>query len=54
MILKKAHNSSYAMHLGSNKMYRDLYKLYWWPGLKSVVIEFVVRCLTCQKVKVEH
>ncbi|XP_040938046.1 uncharacterized protein [Gossypium hirsutum] len=33
-ILREAHSSSYAMHLGGNKMYWDLHELYWWLGLK--------------------
>ncbi|XP_017647900.1 uncharacterized protein LOC108488104 [Gossypium arboreum] len=35
-------------------MYRDLRELYWFPGLKREVIDFVSKCLTCQQVKVEH
>ncbi|KAA0066793.1 DNA/RNA polymerases superfamily protein [Cucumis melo var. makuwa] len=30
-ILEEAHNSAYAIHLGSTKMYRTLKKTYWWP-----------------------
>lgn len=33
-ILTEVHSSTYAMHLGSNKMYRDLIKMYWWPRSK--------------------
>ncbi|KAG8503177.1 hypothetical protein CXB51_001031 [Gossypium anomalum] len=40
-ILQEAHSSPYAMHLGRNKMYRDLRELYWWPGLKREVTDFV-------------
>ncbi|KAA3474005.1 integrase [Gossypium australe] len=54
MILKEAHNSPYTMHPSSNKMYHDLCELYWWPFLKQAVTIFVVKCLTYQKVKVEH
>ncbi|KAL5746198.1 hypothetical protein ACOSP7_027344 [Xanthoceras sorbifolium] len=54
MILTEAHSSSYAMHPGSTKMYRDLKMQYWWSGMKRDVIEFVNRCLTCQQVKAEH
>ncbi|KAL5836129.1 hypothetical protein ACOSQ4_015626 [Xanthoceras sorbifolium] len=54
MILTEAHSSSYAMHPGSTKMYRDLKMQYWWSGMKKEVIEFVNRCLTCQQVKAEH
>ncbi|XP_062112760.1 uncharacterized protein LOC133823924 [Humulus lupulus] len=35
-------------------MYQDLKTLYWWPGIKKNVAEFVARCLTCQQVKEEH
>lgn len=28
-ILQEAHNSSYSIHLGSNKMYGDLKQFYW-------------------------
>ncbi|KAL5805446.1 hypothetical protein ACOSQ4_028179 [Xanthoceras sorbifolium] len=54
MILTEAHSSSYVMHPGSTKMYRDLKMQYWWSGMKKEVIKFVNRCLTCQQVKAEH
>ncbi|KAA0067801.1 DNA/RNA polymerases superfamily protein [Cucumis melo var. makuwa] len=50
-ILEEAHNSVYAMHLGSTKMYRTLKKTYWWPGMKREIAEYVDRCLICQQVK---
>ncbi|KAA3483558.1 DNA/RNA polymerases superfamily protein [Gossypium australe] len=53
-ILQDAHNSPYAMHPGGSKMYGDLRKQFWWPGLKREVTEFVGRCLTCQRIKAEH
>ncbi|KAL5865850.1 hypothetical protein ACOSQ3_003364 [Xanthoceras sorbifolium] len=53
-ILTEAHSSSYAMHPGSTKMYRDLKTQYWWSGMKKDVVEFVNRCMTCQQVKAEH
>ncbi|KAL5733264.1 hypothetical protein ACOSQ2_032956 [Xanthoceras sorbifolium] len=53
-ILTEAHSSPYSMHPGSTKMYRDLRTQYWWSGLKRDVIEFVNRCMTCQRVKAEH
>ena len=39
---------------GSTKMYQDLKKIFWWPGMKRGIAEFVASCLTCQKVKVER
>ncbi|KAK8501513.1 hypothetical protein V6N12_041447 [Hibiscus sabdariffa] len=53
-MLDEAHQSSFSIHPGSVKMYKDLKPLYWWPGMKSTIIDYVSRCLTCQKVKVEH
>ncbi|XP_052880510.1 uncharacterized protein LOC108468263 [Gossypium arboreum] len=53
-ILREAHSGLYAMHLGGNKMYRNLQELYWRPGLKREVMEFVSKCLVCQKMKAEH
>ena len=53
-VIKQAHESSYTMHLGAFKMYQDLKKKYWWRKMKKDVLDNVVRCLTCQQVKVEH
>jgi hypothetical protein len=53
MILRETHNSAYSIHLGSTKMYLDLYK-YWWYGLKRDVAEYVAICDTCQRVKAKH
>ena len=47
VILEEAHQSLYAMHPGSTKMYRDLREVYWWPGMKKDIVKFVARCLTC-------
>ena len=53
-IMEEAHSSAYAMHPGSTKMYHTLKEHYWWKGMKSDIVEFVSRCLTCHKVKAEH
>ena len=53
-ILDKAHNTPYAMHPGTTKMYNTLKQHYWWQGLKKDVARFVSKCLTCQQVKAEH
>ncbi|GKC07526.1 reverse transcriptase domain-containing protein [Tanacetum coccineum] len=34
-------------------MYPDLKKLYWWPNMKAIIAEYVGKCLTCSRVKVE-
>nr|GEZ57540.1 reverse transcriptase domain-containing protein [Tanacetum cinerariifolium]GEZ57551.1 reverse transcriptase domain-containing protein [Tanacetum cinerariifolium] len=38
---------------GSDKMYQDLRKLYWWPNMKAIIPEYVSKCLTCSRVKAE-
>nr|GFA67390.1 putative reverse transcriptase domain-containing protein [Tanacetum cinerariifolium] len=43
-----------AENLGSDKMYQDLKKLYWWPNMKADIATFVCKCLTCAKVKAKH
>ncbi|KAL2243581.1 UNVERIFIED_CONTAM: Transposon Tf2-12 polyprotein [Sesamum indicum] len=53
-ILQEAHNSPYAMHPGTTKMYRNLRPYYWWQTMKKDVAEFVAKCMTCQQVKAEH
>nr|GEV31884.1 retrotransposon protein, putative, Ty3-gypsy subclass [Tanacetum cinerariifolium] len=39
---------------GSNKMYQDMKKLYWWPNMKADIATYVSKCLICAKVKAEH
>ncbi|GKC53143.1 putative reverse transcriptase domain-containing protein [Tanacetum coccineum] len=34
-------------------MYQDVKKLYWWPNMKAIIAEYVGKCLTCSRVKVE-
>ena len=53
-ILRDFHCSSFAVHLGGTKMYRDLRRQYYWSGMKRHIRDFVRRCLTCQQVKAEH
>ncbi|GJT08611.1 putative reverse transcriptase domain-containing protein [Tanacetum coccineum] len=31
----------------------DLKKLYWWPKMKVIIAEYVSKCLTCSRIKVE-
>ena len=53
-ILKEAHNGSFAMHPGSTKIYPNLKTSYWWSEIKRDVLEFVTKCIVCQKVKAGH
>ena len=53
-LLQEAHGTPYSIHPGATKMYQDLKKIYWWPGMKRDVVTFVQKCLTCQQIKAEH
>ncbi|GJX00129.1 putative reverse transcriptase domain-containing protein [Tanacetum coccineum] len=53
LIMHESHKSKYSIHPGSDKMYHDLKKLYWWPNMKAIIAEYVGKCLTCSRVKAE-
>jgi hypothetical protein len=53
-ILREAHESSYSIHLGRNKMYHILKATYWWYRMKRDVAKYVSLCDTCQRVKAEY
>ncbi|GJW58318.1 putative reverse transcriptase domain-containing protein [Tanacetum coccineum] len=54
VIMHESHKSKYSIHLGSEKMYQDMKKLYWWPNMKADIATYVRKCLTCARVKAEH
>jgi hypothetical protein len=53
-VLRETHESRFATHPGSTKMYRDLKEYYWWPNMKREIATFVSNCGICQQVKIEH
>jgi hypothetical protein len=54
LILKEAHETAYSIHPGSEKMYQDLNKTFWWYSMKREIAEYVPRCDSCQRIKAEH
>ncbi|GKC83403.1 putative reverse transcriptase domain-containing protein [Tanacetum coccineum] len=52
--MHESHKSKYSVHPGSDKMYQDLKKLYWWPNIKAEIATYVSKCLTCARVKAEY
>ncbi|GKG23379.1 putative reverse transcriptase domain-containing protein [Tanacetum coccineum] len=54
VIMHESYKSKYSINPGSDKMYHDLKKLYWWPNMKAEITTYVSKCLTCAKVKAKH
>nr|GFC45541.1 putative reverse transcriptase domain-containing protein [Tanacetum cinerariifolium] len=54
VIMHESHKSKYSIHPGSDKMYQDMKKLYWWPNMKADITTYISKCLTYAKVKAEH
>nr|GEV33891.1 putative reverse transcriptase domain-containing protein [Tanacetum cinerariifolium] len=54
VIMHESHKSKSSIHSGSDKMYQDMKKLYWWPNMKAGIATYVRKCLTCAKVMAEH
>jgi hypothetical protein len=53
-IMDEAHCSWYSIHLGTNKMYQDLKKNFWWTRMKREIAKYVSECDTYQKIKADH
>jgi hypothetical protein len=51
---QEAHELAYSIHPGSEKMYQDMKKKFWWYGMKREITEHVAICDSCQRVKAEH
>ncbi|GJT55311.1 putative reverse transcriptase domain-containing protein [Tanacetum coccineum] len=49
LIMHESHKSKYSIHPGSDKMYQNLRRLYWWPNMKAEIATYVSKCLTCAK-----
>ncbi|WVZ85071.1 hypothetical protein U9M48_032029 [Paspalum notatum var. saurae] len=54
LIIDESHNSQFAIHPGSNKMYHHLKQRFWWTHMKREIARYVSECDVCQKVRAEH
>nr|GFB83835.1 putative reverse transcriptase domain-containing protein [Tanacetum cinerariifolium] len=43
VIMHESHKSKYSIHPGSDKMYQDMKKLYWWPNMKADIATTEIR-----------
>nr|GEU80428.1 putative reverse transcriptase domain-containing protein [Tanacetum cinerariifolium] len=41
LIMHESYKSKYSTYPGSDKMYHDLKKLYWWPNIKAIIAKYV-------------
>jgi hypothetical protein len=53
-IMDEAHRSQYSIHLGTNKMYQNLKKNFWWTRMKREITKYMAECDTYRRVKVNH
>ena len=44
----------HSVYLGKNNLYKDLEPRFWWSNKKQEVADYIAKCLTCQKVNIEH
>jgi hypothetical protein len=51
---QEAHETTYSIHPGTEKMYQDLKKRFWWYDMKREIVEYVAICDSCQRIKAEH
>nr|GEW97359.1 hypothetical protein [Tanacetum cinerariifolium] len=43
LIMHESHKSKYSIHPGSDKMYQELKRLYWWPNIKAKIPTYVTQ-----------
>jgi hypothetical protein len=53
-IMDEAHFLRYSIHSGTNKMYQDLKKKFWWTRMKREIAKYVAECDTYRRVKTDH
>jgi hypothetical protein len=53
-IIKEMHNVAYARHPRYQKTMAAVKSHYFWLGMKKEIVEYITRCMECQKVKAKH
>ncbi|GJV92261.1 putative reverse transcriptase domain-containing protein [Tanacetum coccineum] len=49
LIMHESHKSKYSIYPGSDKMYHDLKKLYWWLNMKAKISTYLDAIKRCKK-----
>jgi hypothetical protein len=54
LVLKEMHNVPYVWHLGYQKTIAPVRRQLFWQGMKEYVVDYISRCMECQRVKAQH
>ena len=54
IILKENHDEINIGHPEQHRMMELVKRIYWWPGLKKDVKNYIQECLKCQQNKIQH
>jgi hypothetical protein len=52
--MEEDHCSRYSIHVGTNKMYQDLKKIFLWTRMKREIAKYAAECDTYRRVKADH
>jgi hypothetical protein len=52
--MDEIHKRPYTGHHGYHKMITTTRKLFYWPGLKKDIVDYLAKCIECQEFKAEH
>jgi hypothetical protein len=54
IVLREMHNVLYVGPPEYHKTIATVKSQYFWPGMKKEVLDYITKCIECQKVKVDH
>jgi hypothetical protein len=54
LVLKEMHNAPYVGHPSYHKIITTVRNQFFWLGMKKDFVDYIIKCMECQKVKVEH
>jgi len=51
--IQECHDTPYSGHKGVTKTLAAVQRMYWWPGMRAAVTNYVTTCASCQRNKVQ-